>query len=447
MSNTPFLPQTVIMTKRDKGVISDSDMRRFVAGISDGSVSDGQIAALAMAVFLNGMSAEEGASLTLAMRDSGDVLNWAHYGLGEGPIVDKHSTGGVGDKVSLMLAPIVAAAGGLVPMISGRGLGHTGGTLDKLEAIPGYDPYPSIDRFAEITKSIGCSIIGQTGALAPADKRFYATRDVTGTVESIPLITASILSKKLAAGLKALVMDVKFGSGAFMETREKARALAENIVRVAGAAGTPVTALLTDMNEILGPTAGNSVETQEAIDFLKDPASADARLKEITLALAAHMLHAVGVVETAEDGLARSKQVLENGEAAEVFARMVVAHGGPADLMENGPKHMPLAPVVRDVAAGGNGFVGAIDTRRIGMAVVALGGGRTEPSQKIDHSVGLGQILGLGRSVEADTPLARIYAQDEAAADYAEQEVRQSFKLSDTAPEIGPNVAEVIGAQ
>ncbi|MBV1901627.1 MAG: thymidine phosphorylase, partial [Kordiimonadaceae bacterium] len=278
MSNTSiFIPQEMIRTKRDGGIIAKEDIVSFVAGITDGSVTDAQISAFAMAVFFTDMTPDEGAALTLAMRDSGDVIDWTKYGFDEdAPIVDKHSTGGVGDKVSLMLAPIVAACGAYVPMISGRGLGHTGGTLDKLEAIPGYDPYPTIDRFAEIQRKVGCSVIGQTTALAPADRRFYGIRDVTATVESIPLITASILSKKLSAGLRGLVMDVKFGNGAFMQTAEEARLLATNIVRVAAAANTPTVALLTDMNQVLGTTAGNAVEMVETIEFLTNPATADA---------------------------------------------------------------------------------------------------------------------------------------------------------------------------
>ncbi|TNE65995.1 MAG: thymidine phosphorylase [Alphaproteobacteria bacterium] len=443
MSKT-FLPQEVIRTKRDGGTISDADIRDFVAGITDHSVTDGQVAALAMAIFFNGMSPEEGAALTLAMRDSGDVMDWSKYGLDkDAPVVDKHSTGGVGDKVSLMLAPIVAACGGLVPMISGRGLGHTGGTLDKFEAIPGYDPYPSIDRFAEIVKTVGCSIIGQTGDLAPADKRFYGIRDVTGTVESVPLITASILSKKLAAGLKALVMDVKFGTGAFMNSADKAEVLARNIVRVAGAAGVPTTALLTDMNQVLGRTAGNAVEVFETVEFLKDPAKADNRLLDVTLDLAAHMLSLSGAVPGVAAARTAAVAALNDGRAAEIFGRMVAAQGGPADFMDRSQNHMVLAPVVKPVIIGA-GYVSGMDARAIGMAVVALGGGRTDPSQKVDHSVGFTEFCQVGDRLTADQPAAMVYARDEGAADAAVARVRAAVTLSDTAPEIRPVTAQII---
>jgi len=439
-----FLPQEMIRTKRDGGTVQDADIQAFVRGITDMSVTDGQVAAFAMAVFFNGMSPEEGAALTLAMRDSGDVIDWSKYGLDkDAPIVDKHSTGGVGDKVSLMLAPIVAACGGLVPMISGRGLGHTGGTLDKFEAIPGYDPYPSIDRFAEIVKTVGCSIIGQTGDLAPADRRFYGIRDVTATVESVPLITASILSKKLAAGLNALVMDVKFGTGAFMDSADKARVLAENIVRVATAAGVPTPALMTDMNQVLGRTAGNAVEVMETLAFLKDPANADKRLMDVTLDLASHMLSLSGAQADASAARKAAEAALASGKATEIFGRMVAAQGGPADFLEKADSYLTLAPVVKPVTLG-EGYVSAMDARAIGMAVVALGGGRTDPSQKVDHSVGFTEFCQVGDKLTADQPALMVYAQDEAAADAAIERVRAAVTLSDAAPEIKPITAEII---
>lgn len=440
-----FLPQEIIRLKRDGVALTEAQIDRFVKGIADNSVTDAQIAAFAMAVFLNGMTAGEGAALTLAMRDSGDVMDWTRFGFDvDAPIVDKHSTGGVGDKVSLMLAPIVAACGGFVPMISGRGLGHSGGTLDKLEAVPGYDPYPPTDRFAAITRDVGCAIIGQTGQLAPADKRFYAVRDVTGTVESVPLITASILSKKLAAGLNALVMDVKVGNGAFMATLEDGRRLADSIVAVAGAAGTPVTALLTDMNEVLGRTAGNAVEMLEAVEFLRNPAGAEPRLREVTLALAAHMLMLSGVVSAPDDAAARVAGALDGGAAAEVFARMIAAQGGPADFVERAEAHLPLAPVVLPVTLGRSGFIAAMDTRAIGMAVVALGGGRTDPAQAVDHGVGLCDVRGCGTYVSADDPVAIVHARSDAAAADAAASVRTAVRLSATAPVPVPVVAATI---
>jgi thymidine phosphorylase len=444
MSNTTFLPQEIIRTKRDGGTVSDADLEKFVAGITDGSVTDAQISAFAMAIFFNGMTPEEGAALTIAMQKSGDVIDWQKFGFAaSAPITDKHSTGGVGDKVSLMLAPIVAAGGGSVPMISGRGLGHTGGTLDKFEAIPGYDPYPSIERFAEIVKTVGCSIIGQTGDLAPADRRFYSIRDVTATVESVTLITESILSKKLSAGLGSLVMDVKYGNGAFMDSFEKAKVLAENIVRVATAAKTPTTALLTDMNQVLGTTAGNAVEVVEAVEFLLYPAKADKRLLDITLDLAEHMLILSGA-QTEENARAQAEEGLKSGKAAEIFGKMVAAQGGPADFMDKYQEYLVLAPVVKPVPAARSGFVSGMDTRAIGMAVVALGGGRIDPAQKIDHSVGLTEICQVGDAVEQDGPLAVVYARDEAAADEAIARVQHAVHIADAAPKMLPVTTEII---
>jgi thymidine phosphorylase len=359
--------------------------------------------------------------------------------------VDKHSTGGVGDKVSLMLAPIVAACGGLVPMISGRGLGHTGGTLDKLEAIPGYDAYPSTRRFADIVRDVGCSIIGQTGDLAPADKRFYGIRDVTATVESVPLITASILSKKLSAGLKALVMDVKFGSGAFMDSEDKAEELANSIVRVAGAAGVPTTALLTDMNQVLGTTAGNAVEVHETVAFLTSPGGADSRLMDITLDLAAHMLSLSGAQQGLEVARTAAEEALASGRAAEIFARMVEAQGGPSDILEKAEAHAPLAPASLPVLAGADGYIGTMDARAVGMAVVALGGGRTDPAQKVDHGVGLTEICQIGDKVSADQPLAVVYARDAAAAERAAASVRAAVGITADKPASTCIVSKVIG--
>lgn len=440
-----FIPQEFVRKKRENQPLAEEDIQAFVAGITDGSVTDSQISAFAMAVFFNGMSAEEGAALTLSMRDSGDVMDWGKYGFDKGaPIVDKHSTGGVGDKVSLMLAPIVAACGGFVPMISGRGLGHTGGTLDKFEAIPGYDPYPDGDKFAEIVRTVGCSIIGQTGSLAPADKRFYSIRDVTATVESIPLITASILSKKLAAGLNALVMDVKFGSGAFMPTYEKSKELATNIARVATAAGTPTTALLTDMNEVLGTTAGNAVEVIEAIEFLTNPLGADLRLRTVTIDLAAHMLMLAGLDESIDSARARSNAALTDGKAAEVFEHMVAAQGGPNSILSSYAKDVTVARESYEIIAPTSGFVSAIDTRAVGMAVVALGGGRTDPAARIDHGVGFTDIAGLGRAVQSGEAIARVFCNNSDQRMQAEAAFLSAVTISEQAPQATPVVSEVI---
>ncbi len=339
-----LLTQEIIRKKRDKGVLSAEEIQFFVRGITDGSVSEGQIAALGMAVFFNDMNMDERVAFTLAMRDSGQVLDWRSLNL-PGPVVDKHSTGGVGDVVSLLLGPMIAACGGYVPMISGRGLGHTGGTLDKFDAIPGYCTVPDNELFRKVVKEVGVAIIGQTAQLAPADKRFYSIRDVTATVESVAMITGSILSKKLSAGLDALVMDVKVGTGAFMPTYDKSVELAESIVAVGNGAGMQTSAILTDMNESLAPYAGNALEVRGAMDYLTGR-SRPARLHEVTLALCAEMLVLGGLAATEEEARVKLMAALDSGEAAERFSRMVSALGGPADLVENPDKHLEQAPFV-----------------------------------------------------------------------------------------------------
>ncbi|WND01721.1 thymidine phosphorylase [Temperatibacter marinus] len=445
MLTQTFLPQDVIRKKRDQFPLTSDEISSFVRGIADQSVSDSQIAALGMAVFFNGMSAEEGANLTLAMRDSGDVIKWQEYGFdSEAPIVDKHSTGGVGDKVSFMLAAIVAACGAVVPMIAGRGLGHTGGTIDKLEAIPGYDTMLDTPKFVDVVRRHGCSIIGQTSNLAPADKRFYAVRDVTSTVESIPLITASILSKKLAAGLHSLVMDVKFGNGAFMETAEQAEALGRSIVRVATAAGVPTSALLTDMNQVLGTSAGNSVEIYETIEFLKNPHQADTRLKAIVNDLAAEMLWRAGLAETVEQGAKNADRALSDGRAAEKFAKMVELHGGPADLMENPEKSLSLAPYRKPVFLPRSGFISSMKTRDIGQIIVSMKGGRAHPDEDIDHSVGFSGFLQNGDAVDAETPVCMLYARDEDQWTMAADTLIKAITVSEEQPSLSPITQKII---
>ena len=340
MTTTAFLPQEVIRRKRDGARLAPEEVAAFVAGLTDGSISEGQAAAFAMAVFFQGLAREECVALTRAMTASGRTLDWSGE---ERPVLDKHSTGGVGDKVSLPLAAILAACGGAVPMISGRGLGHTGGTLDKLDSIPGYQSQPDIETFRRAVAEAGCAIIGQTADLAPADRRLYAIRDVTATVESIPLITASILSKKLAAGLQGLVMDVKVGSGAFMTGMDDARALAESIVAVAEGAGLRTRALITDMDQVLGRSAGNALEVQEAIDYLTG-AARDPRLHEVVTALAAELLQIGGLAKDAAEAEAAIANALDSGGAAERFQRMVTALGGPGDLVEAPDRHLPRAP-------------------------------------------------------------------------------------------------------
>jgi thymidine phosphorylase len=392
-----------------------------------------------MAVFLRGLDREERVALTLAMRDSGTVLGWDL----PGPAVDKHSTGGVGDNVSLMLAPALAVCGAYVPMISGRGLGHTGGTLDKFDAIPGYVTQPDAETFRRVVAEVGCAIIGQTADIAPADRRLYAIRDVTATVESIDLITASILSKKLAAGLQTLVLDVKTGSGAFMASVEDARALARSLVEVANGAGCPTRALITDMNEPLASAAGNALEMANAVRFLRMEA-VDARLWDVTVALGGELLAQAGLAEDADAGAARMRDAFQSGAAAERFDRMVAALGGPVGFLEDFEAHLREAAVVADVTAGAAGFVTAIDTRGLGLAVVELGGGRRRATDRIDHAVGLDQLTGLGMSVEPDTPLARVHAADEAGLAAAEARVRAAYRIGEAAPAPEPLIVERI---
>jgi thymidine phosphorylase len=437
-----MLPQEIIRRKRDGGVLSREEISGFIEGLSKETISEGQVAAFAMAVFFKGMTPDEIVALTLAMRDSGDVLSWA--GVGK-PVADKHSTGGVGDNVSLMLAPIVAASGLAVPMISGRGLGHTGGTLDKLQSIPGYDVMPDNRTFRRTVDRAGCAIIGQTGDLAPADKRLYAIRDVTATVESIPLITASILSKKLAAGLESLVLDVKVGNGAFMAKAEDAEALARSLVRVANGAGVKTTALLTDMNEPLADCAGNAIEVQNAVDFLKGQKSGT-RLEEVTLALGAEMLVNAGVELDQAEALGRCAKVLASGQAAEIFGRMVAELGGPTDFMDKAKSYLPRGRVEIPVLAAQDGYLAECDTRGLGLSVVALGGGRQRPSDTIDHCVGLSGFRPLGTKVAKGQPIAFVQANDEAAATEAAKAVAGCYRISEAQPAATPVIGLRIGA-
>ncbi|PTQ67648.1 thymidine phosphorylase [Pseudomonas sp. GV071] len=429
-----WLPQEVIRRKRDGKVLSEADIQRFVTGITDFSVSEGQAAAFAMAVLLKGMTVEERIALATAMRDSGRVLSWNL----PGPVVDKHSTGGIGDLVSLPLAPLLAACGCYVPMISGRGLGHTGGTLDKLDSIPGYDSQPSMARLHEVVASVGCAIIGQTKDLAPADKRLYAIRDVTATVESIDLIVASILSKKLAAGLDVLLIDVKVGNGAFMAQPSDAAALAESIVAVANGAGVRTRALITDMSQPLARSAGNALEVEEAIALLQGEVRSQ-RLWDVTLALAEQTLLCAGLASSAE--LAR-EQVLaawQSGAALQRFAEMVKALGGPADLVERPDNYLPAAPVVMPVYAPFDGIVQSIDTRAVGLAVVSLGGGRRGPQDSIDPAVGLSQLTFVGETVGPNRPLALVHARDLAQAEQAAAAVQAAYVIASE-----PHVAETL---
>lgn len=430
----------VIRKKRDGGELSDDEIQFFVDGLADNSLPAEQVSALAMAIFLNSMNFQEARKLTLAMAASGTMLDWSSELL-DGPVVDKHSTGGVGDKVSFLLAPIAAACGCYVPMISGRGLGHTGGTTDKAECIPGYNATPDFKTFRKVVKEVGCAIIGQTADLAPADRRFYAIRDVTGTVESVPLITASILSKKIAAGLQGLVMDVKVGSGAFMKTPQRARELAQSIIGTAAKAGLKTHAVITDMNEVLGMTAGNALEIEESVLYLRNE-QRDSRLDDVTLSLCAEMLLVGGIESDREKARARCDNAVTSGQAAEVFGRMVSALGGPADFVENFEDHLDKAPVTRSVIT--DGYVATVDAYAVGNAIIELGGGRRRVGEKLDLSVGFSHVAPIGTRLDAGTPLAVIHAATEADAEKAEQNLLSAISTSDSAPPERPVIGEIL---
>ncbi len=426
-----MIPQEIIRRKRDGEVLQQQEIAAFIDALAKEKISEGQAAAFAMAVFFRGMSRDETVALTLAMRDSGTVLDWTGVGR---PVADKHSTGGVGDNVSLMLAPIVAACGLAVPMISGRGLGHTGGTLDKLQSIPGYNVSPDDALFRKVVSEAGCAIIGQTSELAPADRRLYAIRDVTATVESVPLITASILSKKLAAGLESLVLDVKVGNGAFMNSREDAETLARSLVDVANGAGLKTTALLTDMNEPLADAAGNALEVVNCLDFLAGR-KAGTRLETVVFAEAAEMLVSAGVAADLAEAENKARVALSSGHALEHFARMVHGLGGPADFCERPDAYLQQAPVRAAVPMPRSGYLAACDTRALGLAVVELGGGRKRAADPIDHRVGIAEIRPLSAKLEAGDPIAVVHAASEADADKAVQDVLAAYSVSDEAPE------------
>jgi thymidine phosphorylase len=435
-----MIPQEIIRKKRDGGALSTAEIQFVVQGITDNTLSEGQVAAFAMAVFFRGLDGNERVALTTAMRDSGQVLRWRDIGI-DGPVLDKHSTGGVGDKVSIMLAPMVAACGGFVPMISGRGLGHTGGTLDKMGVIPGYRVDPDIAKFRQVVKEVGCAIIGQTADLAPADRRLYAVRDVTATVESIPLISASILSKKLAAGLEGLAMDVKTGSGAFMADPAKARMLAKTLVGIGHGAGLPITALLTDMDEVLGTTVGHALEMDEAVAYLTG-GPRDARLHDVTVALAAEMLCLGKLAASVEEGRAKAQACLDDGRAAEFFSRMVTALGGPSDyLAAYYDKYRLPAKVVKSFQAGRDGYLVGMDCREVGVAAIGLGGGRRKASDVIDLTVGFSQFRSVGAKLMAGEIICLVHAPDEARADAAIAELSAAIRIGDDAPAPAPTVS------
>lgn len=436
-----WLPQETIRAKRDGSELAAPELAALARGIADGNLSDAQVGAFAMAVQWRGMTPVECARFTLAVRDTGEVFDWRRESP-PGPVLDKHSTGGVGDLVSLALGPMLAACGAWVPMIVGRGLAHTGGTLDKLESIPGYRSRPPPERVSAAMRDAGVAIVGAGDRIAPADRRLYAIRDVTATVDCLPLIVASILSKKFAAGLGSLVLDIKRGNGAVLPEPERGRELARAMRATAAEAGLALTALLTDMSEPLARSAGNALEVHEAIAMLRGEA-ADPRLLEVTLALGAEVMVLAKLARdeaAARESLAAS---LANGSAADRFARMVTSLGGPADIIERPAARLAKAAVVRDVPALASGTVTAIDTRAVGFAVVALGGGRTSPEQAVDPAVGFDRLLPRGARVARGDALARVHATSEAKAAEACATLQRAFAIGDGRPEAPPLVERI----
>ena len=422
-----MIPQEIIRKKRDNKTLTEDEIRSFVLGLTDGSFSDSQIASMSMAILINDMTKEETMWLTDAMTDSGDKLNWQDLVDSE-LVCDKHSTGGVGDKVSLILAPILAACGLYVPMISGRGLGHTGGTLDKFDAIPGYNTSPSIDIFRKVVKEVGCAIIGQTSNLAPADKKLYSIRDAVGAVESIPLITSSILSKKIASGLKNLVLDVKVGNGSFNDTRDVAVNLANSLVSVAKGAGLQCQAILTDMNQVLGWNAGHSLEIRECAEYLTNERK-NKRLEKITNELIASILMMAKKFKK-QESYEKINQVLNNGKAAEKFNKMVYALGGPIDFLEKYNSHLQSSSYVGEIKADKAGSIHSIETRKLGLILIELGGGRKQVHDKINYTVGYENVMSVGENVDTTTPLLKVHTSSQGDFDRVKDEIEKCFVIS-----------------
>jgi thymidine phosphorylase len=436
-----WLPQETIRAKRDGGALDAGELAALARGIADGSLADAQIGAFAMAVMLRGMTPAECAGFTMAVRDTGEVFDWSRESP-PGPVLDKHSTGGVGDLVSLALGPMLAACGAWVPMIVGRGLAHTGGTLDKLESIPGYQSRPAPERVRAAVRGAGVAIVGAGDRIAPADRRLYAIRDVTATVDCLPLIVASILSKKLAAGLEALVLDIKCGNGAVLPDPERGRELARAMRSTAAAAGLPLSALLTDMSEPLARSAGNALEVHEALAMLRGE-PCDARLLEVTLALGAEVMVLAKLARDEAAAHASLQASLASGAAMERFARMVASLGGPADFVERPDAYLARAALVVDVPAAHDGIIAAIDTRAVGHAVVRLGGGRTAPGHSVDHAVGFDRLLPAGAKVRAGEPIARIHAAGRDAAALAAAALSAAFTIGERPPQARPLVERI----
>ncbi|MDE2449235.1 MAG: thymidine phosphorylase [Gammaproteobacteria bacterium] len=436
--------KNLIRNKRDGVGLTRGEIEFFVRGLADASLPAEQVSAFAMAVYFRPLDFVETGALTIAMANSGRRLLWDEL-RGRGPVIDKHSTGGIGDKVSFLLAPIAAACGCFVPMISGRGLGHTGGTLDKLDAVPGYRSMPTVEEFRRVVGSVGCAIIGQTDDLAPADRRLYAIRDITATVESIPLITASILSKKIAAGNDALVMDVKTGSGAFMETLEDARALARSIIGVAATTGMMTRALITDMSQALGWTVGNALEIAEALAFLEGGAR-EPRLEEVVFALVAEMLVMTGLAPDHAQARIRAQAAVASGEAAARFERMIAELGGPSDLFAGAAGYLARAPLVAPVFPLTEGYVSSVDARAVGNMLIGLGGGRRVAGEALDLAVGLSEVAGIGARVGKERPLALVHARSQEQVAWAADALRAATSVSEQRVSPPPAVRETVVA-
>ncbi|MDD9720030.1 thymidine phosphorylase [Sulfitobacter sp. PR48] len=431
--------RAILAKLRQRQTPTRDELGWFARALADGQVSDAQAGAFAMAVCLNGLSDVGRVALTLAMRDSGRVLSWDL----DGPVLDKHSTGGVGDCVSLLLAPALAACGAYVPMISGRGLGHTGGTLDKLEAIPGFGTQPDEQRFRQIVAQAGCAIVGATADIAPADKRLYAVRDVSATVESLDLITASILSKKLAAGVDGLVLDVKVGSGAFMKDLAAAQALAEALTKTANAAKCRTTAVISDMSQPLVPSLGNALEVAEVMRVLTGTGRGP--IVDVAAALGGVLLANSGLVADVQDGADAIAKAIRNGAAAERFGRMISAMGGPVGFVDSWQRFLPEASIIREVKAPSGGYVRAIDGEALGLAVVQLGGGREVESDHVNPAVGLSEVVRLGAKIGKGQPLAVVHAARSDQADRAAAAVVAAITLGPSRPKLPDLIIERVG--
>ena len=436
-----MIPQEIIRKKRDNKALTKEEISLFVKGLTDGSFSDPQIAAMSMAIFSNGMTPEETVNLTEAMTASGDTIDWSRI-VDEELVCDKHSTGGVGDKTSIILAPILAACGLFVPMISGRGLGHTGGTLDKFDSIPGYNTQPDLDTFKKVVKEVGCAIIGQTNNLAPADKKLYSIRDIVGTVESLPLITSSILSKKIASGLKTLVLDVKVGNGSFNSTLEIARDLSNSLVRVAKGAGLKCEAILTDMNQVLGKSAGHRLEILECINFLTNQEK-DPRLMKITYELVASILMMSHNLSK-EEALKKIDTVVSNGVAAEKFEKMVAALGGASNILSSYKDQLEINAFKKDMFIKQSGYVQKIKTRDLGLILIELGGGRKQVTDKINFNVGYDNVLSVGDRVDSSTPLLTVYCHSDKDFENVGKKIEECFLISDKEVSNLSDIYEVI---